>query len=202
MPCEFRMPYLLSVKYHNIQLRGSLQCIILRNVSLTNKAITWYWKLPGFRQRLFEKKNTFEQFRVPRMSHADVSVCSTNWTTVFTAPRYRRTKQSVRNTTNIQRWQPPRYHTRYSLHVKQDHNKSAVPTICWKSHNKILPLHSWNLPQRIKPRCAKLRPNCKSGPEIHKNHKVWKYIKQLFLNTRMHYLLLIGGTCVFLTEKI
>jgi len=155
-----------------------------------------------FGKDYLRKRRLFQQFRVPRMSHADVSVCSTHRTTVFTAPRYRRTKQSVRNTTNLQRWQLPRHHTRYNLHVKQGHNKSAVLTIYWKSHNKALPLHSWDLPQRIKPRCANLRPNCKSGPEIHKRHEVWKYIKQLFLNTRMHYLLLIGGTSVFLTEKI
>jgi hypothetical protein len=59
MPYEFRMRYLLSVKYHNIQQQGSLQSIIFRNVSLRNKTITRHWKLPGLRQRLFEKHNKF-----------------------------------------------------------------------------------------------------------------------------------------------
>jgi len=59
MPREFRMPYLLSVKHHKIQQRGSFQIIKFRNVSLRNKTITRHWKPPGLRKRLFEEQNRF-----------------------------------------------------------------------------------------------------------------------------------------------
>jgi hypothetical protein len=83
-------------------------------------------------------------------------------------------------------------------HTVKSKCETAQQQICsvdfyWKSHSKALRLHSWDLPQRLKPRWENWRPNCKSGAEIHKNHEVWKYIKQLFLNKRIHYLLFIGG---------
>jgi hypothetical protein len=96
---------------------------------LRNKAITEHRKPPGLRQKLFEKKNKFEQLKVPRMSHADMSACLPHRVTVFTAPRYRLTKQTLRNIASLQRWRSPKHYTLYSLRVKQLNNKPTVLTV-------------------------------------------------------------------------
>jgi hypothetical protein len=60
----------------------------------------------------------------------------------------------------------------------------------------------WEIPQRLKHRCANLRHNCESGAEIHRYHEILTYINKWFFNTKTQLSMFIRVASVILTEKI
>jgi len=152
MPCEFRMPYLLSVKYHNIRQRGNLQSIIFRNVSLRNNAITRHWKPPDLRQRLFEKQNKFWAAQCTQdVTHICVCLFDTSDNSIHSS------KISSNQTISKEHNNSSALTVSNASHTVKSKCGTAQQQICsadlyWKSHSKALRLHSWDLPQWLKPR--------------------------------------------------
>ena len=167
MPCEFRMRYLLSVKYHNIQQRGSLQSIIFKNVFLRNNAITWHWNPPDLQQRLFEKQNKIWAAQCTQdVTRRCVCLFNTLGSSVHSS------KILSNKTISKKHNNSSALTVSNASHMVNCKCQTAQQQICsadfhWKSRSKALLLNSWDLPQRLKSRWANWRYNCKSGAEIH-----------------------------------